>query len=259
MQKESVNLKNNIIQLIKLKVNTQKTAMILAGGLMFAGNVSAAVIINQDFDGVNNTGFTTDGFSTYTHVANKFYSGNDIHADGTNYGWKPGSTEIKATETVDLTTLHVTADIDAGKGSLSASAWIAGYEDNGDHGALQVSFFTSIDGSGTATSSFLFNPGLSAAPDFWLGSANASGVADLTVANTSNNWSYFSNTVNIATGTRSVTVDWLGYRNGSPGSGGSNGNDAYVDDILVTTTVPEPSSAALLGLGGLALLMRRRK
>ena len=32
-----------------------------------------------------------------------------------------------------------------------------------------------------------------------------------------------------------------------------------IDDVLLTTTVPEPSSAALLGLGGLALIFRRRK
>ncbi len=37
---------------------------------------------------------------------------------------------------------------------------------------------------------------------------------------------------------------------------------AWIDDVTVTATtaaVPEPSSAALLGLGGLALILRRRK
>jgi len=38
----------------------------------------------------------------------------------------------------------------------------------------------------------------------------------------------------------------------------SGGTDAAVS-ALVLTTVPEPSSAALLGLGGLALILRRRK
>jgi len=36
------------------------------------------------------------------------------------------------------------------------------------------------------------------------------------------------------------------------------GNRASVSGFLITT-VPEPSSAALLGLGGLALILRRRK
>ena len=34
---------------------------------------------------------------------------------------------------------------------------------------------------------------------------------------------------------------------------------ALIDNVVITATVPEPSSAALLGLGGLALILRRRK
>ena len=34
---------------------------------------------------------------------------------------------------------------------------------------------------------------------------------------------------------------------------------ARLDNLLITQAVPEPSSAALLGLGGLALILRRRK
>ncbi|MBK1830205.1 PEP-CTERM sorting domain-containing protein [Verrucomicrobiaceae bacterium R5-34] len=40
---------------------------------------------------------------------------------------------------------------------------------------------------------------------------------------------------------------------------GSNNLYNYSNSTLTITTVPEPSSAALLGLGGLALIMRRRK
>lgn len=239
-----------------MKLNrVTRTTAILAGGLMFAGSASAAVIVNQDFDS-NNVGF--GDFSTYTHGTQSYYAGNDIYASPERYGWAPGASGIQSSETVDLTTLHSTATIDSGIVTLSASAWLAGYQD-ADHGALQVSFFSSSDGSGVATSSFLFNPGSGASPAFWQGSADASGDPDLSIANTNDNWSFFSNTVNIVSGTRSVTVDWLGYRNGTPGAGGSSGNDAYADDILVTTAVPEPSSSALLGLGGLALIMRRRK
>jgi hypothetical protein len=36
-------------------------------------------------------------------------------------------------------------------------------------------------------------------------------------------------------------------------------NKGYWLDNLNVTSVPEPSSAALLGLGGLALMLRRRK
>ena len=39
---------------------------------------------------------------------------------------------------------------------------------------------------------------------------------------------------------------------------GLNGNGSYISNITLTA-VPEPSSAALLGLGGVALILRRRK
>ena len=39
-----------------------------------------------------------------------------------------------------------------------------------------------------------------------------------------------------------------------------NNNSAFIDDGSITfTEVPEPSAAALLGLGGIALILRRRK
>jgi len=38
----------------------------------------------------------------------------------------------------------------------------------------------------------------------------------------------------------------------------SNSKASFIQGIQLTT-VPEPSSAALLGLGGLALILRRRK
>ena len=54
---------------------------------------------------------------------------------------------------------------------------------------------------------------------------------------------------------------FLGLRQTGPavGSGSGDGGFSYTDVVLEVTTVPEPSSAALLGLGGLALIMRRRK
>ena len=40
---------------------------------------------------------------------------------------------------------------------------------------------------------------------------------------------------------------------------GFNGINGSISGIVVSEVVPEPSSAALLGLGGLALIFRRRK
>jgi hypothetical protein len=56
------------------------------------------------------------------------------------------------------------------------------------------------------------------------------------------------------TGTPSIGgIDWW-----QDGAGSVSGISAYIDDVSLTQ-VPEPSSAALLGLGGLALMFRRRK
>lgn len=50
------------------------------------------------------------------------------------------------------------------------------------------------------------------------------------------------------------------YDNVVLGSGFTNGGvEAYFDDVVVDYVVPEPSSLALAGLGGLALLRRRRR
>ena len=61
-----------------------------------------------------------------------------------------------------------------------------------------------------------------------------------------------------------MTFTWTVYYgtvDGDPPTGGNNVNrHAFLDDIVITgNVVPEPSTAALLGLGGLALILRRRK
>jgi hypothetical protein len=63
-----------------------------------------------------------------------------------------------------------------------------------------------------------------------------------------------SDTGFVPAGTRTLSVVLTSDR------GAGNYNDAYVDNLEVDfAVVPEPSITALLGLGGLALILRRRK
>lgn len=79
---------------------------------------------------------------------------------------------------------------------------------------------------------------------------------DLTVALDLNGGAFFSDSADLNTfgGSGSYTFDSVGFLLG----GSLNSTSATFTDIEANV-VPEPSSAALLGLGGLALLLRRRK
>lgn len=81
--------------------------------------------------------------------------------------------------------------------------------------------------------------------------ADASGLGGLTQAATNNTWS--SHAFNFtATGTSTT----LTFTDDLQAGGASS--DLLLDGVSVTA-VPEPSSSALLGIGGLALILRRRK
>ena len=86
----------------------------------------------------------------------------------------------------------------------------------------------------------------------------------------SSTFSYDYNTAAQALSSESITFIWatandtsnleLRFTNVSSGAASPEDSTALIDNVTITaTTVPEPSSTALLGLGGLALILRRRK
>ena len=89
--------------------------------------------------------------------------------------------------------------------------------------------------------------------DFLDGNGDSLGTSSLAQYTSQGVWEKQSGTVDVFSGTRTLRYTFTGNRvNG-------NNNDAYLDLAYLIVVVPEPSSTALLGLGGVALLLRRRR
>ena len=127
---------------------------------------------------------------------------------------------------VDLTALDFIDGADSGTGGNDTfSQW-----------DLAVSTGSASPNSGT---DFVAGTGFSSSPN----SVTLSGLTGLTNTSVTFTW-----TVNYG-----VTSDFSG-------GGNHSSRHAFLDDIVITgSVVPEPTTTALLGLGGLALILRRRK
>ena len=227
------------------------TAAILAGGMMFAGAAGAATTFFEDFEGASTQ--WTGSFGTYATDTN--YSG-DLHTtsvvDGGalyatligNTGASPDGGPIFAT--IDLSAADIIAAA-AGDATYSFSGWLASWTGNAEASNFSVEFFDAAAGGGSSLGVVELANGKSIT-----GSSDAN-----TPSGTWNdkNWSLYEAGGSVATGTQSFVIN---YRSVTDAAGTQGGNDAYADNVSFTV-VPEPSSVALLGLGGLALFLRRRR
>ncbi|XAL98334.1 PEP-CTERM sorting domain-containing protein [Phycisphaeraceae bacterium D3-23] len=226
-----------------------KSAAVLAGGMVFAGTANAAMILSEDFEGAS-PGAWSNGFGTYATALN--YSGDphtSVPGGGAFYGHLIGLDD--GGETASGFSTSQTIDITGG-GFLNFDGWLASYTANDDYAAFYVEFFSGAGGSGASL-----------------------GFADIADGSTSNgvvstpagawdqfNWSNYQTNVEVPATAASVLIRYEGRATDD------NGNDAYSDNLIFSTDsaavgtsiqlVPEPGSLALLGLGGLALLRRRR-
>lgn len=243
---------------------------VLAGGMLFSGSAGAAnVVANGGFE-TPNSGWTNQG-GNYTHPYGGI-NGPQLTEVGTlsNYGFNDNLSDSAGTQfhglsfptsqVVTLTSGDLTgAQITAGQGRFSFSAWLATCCDDtpkitlefDDAASTQVVFNRAIATHMQTTADLLVNPG---------GPNNAASQGVATDASR-RYWALyeFKGTIPTDATQASITIDDGRADGGVVGTG--NGNDNYVDMVILDTVaqVPEPSSTALLGLGGVALILRRRK
>jgi hypothetical protein len=209
----------------------QNTALMIAASALIASSADAATI-TYDFNGGSAAGVSD--FGSGVTADNVALGGlmqlaeNRAHRklEGGKIGTLAITVNIPNTVVVDLTSLDFIDGADSGTGSNDTfSQW-----------DLAVSTGSVSPDSGT---DFVAGTGFSSSPN----SITLTGLTGLTDTSVTFTWTVHYGTVN-----------------GDPPTSGNNSNrHAFLDDIVFTgNVIPEPSSLALLGLGGLLIARRRR-
>lgn len=270
-----------------------KTTKIIGMTLALAASSQAAVLFETDFGSSAITGFTTadldgtttDGAGTWTEVMNNINTKN-IVGNGTGAGFATGATDFAvlvdeggAGGNSQFTSL--TATLGGGPHSFTSGEAIEvqfdmAYSRSGANKILSMIGF----GTGTQASTQVFRMDWNLGGTVALTASGAGetldfgaypGFASATAAYQPGVMQTFNITLDGSTLTygaeglasQSTTVlnsqvQLSSVRWAITGTGNGQNQGFWLDNVSVET-VPEPSSAALLGLGGFALILRRRK
>jgi len=171
-----------------------------------------------------------------------FVVGDNTQAQATKtYNIRVGS----VAEALGVSQFNVIADQDATQNDFWGTAASTGVVDDGETAAPWATFTFDSPVSLSANTEYAVDLGMSSSSGGWRG-----GIPYLSYSNSAVDGAMFSSGVTSTdpgTGDTSMNVD-------------GNGRDMLFHlDMEVAGAVPEPSTTALLGLGGLALILRRRK
>ncbi len=250
-----------------MKLNTTLTLAALTG-LALSANASAAVLLSESFSGT----LATDLVGTTTTDGNDWTGSGTFQADGTTGGSNYKTAYLAMPSAVvagEIYTLTATfggpgwaiaknaepVRVGLAVGNLDQNGDATGGGQRPDVGAFDVMAWSNGRGRMYPESS---------GSESGFGDGTTVGQTITMVLDTQTNpldyqLSYWTGGTQIGStfnvGVQAFDHLWIGHERPT-----TNNDDIHFDQITLSdTSIPEPSSVALLGLGGLALLRRRRK
>ena len=251
---------------MKTKITSLITAGILGTSL---ASQAATIVYQSDFTGytVGDAGLTSTGASgaiwnidTVNDDLNANFPGGGDRATVRNIGgWQDGSI------TLDVTFNQTTSsnDFTIGLFDVSTGNWNYGndfMQDGTANKPYAIAFSTDgplENANGNDDVLSFYNGSTTSTLSDAQGNITFGQYTTLSLTITADSWSYSLNGAAATTGSGSFDMS-KSYAFAAYGhQTGSALNGSYISNI--TISVPEPSSTALLGLGGLALMLRRKR
>ncbi|MCP5537501.1 MAG: PEP-CTERM sorting domain-containing protein [Akkermansiaceae bacterium] len=239
-----------------MKLKHKIAAVLALSGAITASSSAALSVTNGGFGTNNQNGGTVDG-------GGWFESGTDNWVDGT-WTWVNGA-NVDATSSGDTALLLMDGSgsigyiyqslgtVDAGEIALGTLAVTADFAEKSDGSTNTAVFDFYVGAFGGAATGVDIDANLTSQATIALDAVGQGSTA--AAGDNARHNGVAVGTFDISGLTAGDEV-WIRLTELRPG--GVTTGDLIVDNLSVNI-VPEPSSAALLGLGGLALILRRRK